>query len=943
MRFPPDDIESAESLAAGLARRVDGVSASWGELIAIAQRTVGASQEYDRKDPKIAAVFHSEDAWALTAAARILDTAARLLTREEAGSRRRLAAAAMVAFAAGGNFPSARAASDLLLLAKEELSETEALLLALCVPAEMGMVLGEKIRGGPARQLLEQVNAFLTDGSDNADDVMQDLFIQTAAETREPFAGAMLRSCRLVLSQISMLGTARVLGQFGDILPAELVQQLVDSGVKVLLPSQYRAVEEGHLLAAQANMLVVYPTNTGKTLLGELCAAAGLGCNPGVSIYVAPYVAIGRQVLAALSRHLPKMYRVYPMFGAYSSEQREYGVDEQCVIVATPERLDGFLRGSPDVLTRVRTIVVDEGHLVQNSVRGARLEGILTRIRLLQEQGFDLRLVVLSAVIDNTEPLRQWRGLREEQVLQTSWRPTVGRIARWRQDGILEWRSSTDVRRLGSARDHRSLGHLTLPLPETGLYSTEDYGEVKWLLPKADANTAFIADYAHRYFNGPVLVVSATKAATRRIARTLADRFPELAPLPKIIGKAVTRIEAAYRQHQGLVPLLRKGIAYHNSTVPHEIRALIEDSTKTGEMRIVSATTTLAEGVDLPFRTTILADWLVWTRAGLRPMDPLLFRNIIGRSGRAGVFTEGDTILVDNPLGKTRFTAEGNRHRVQEEVMSRPAFLSSALVDSRGDPEEHEAVEAVMAGQFLAAVAENPDEENLATKFGSSLFAAKLDAPTRYVAMTGRFAAELLDDDEGAFATAASPLRLTALGKAANLSGLSPATCRQILRFLRTVDVSAPFHDMAASLLVEAACSPEQQNSSLRKIAMGTRARSCIKRVDLSDVVRQWVEGNDLEDLFLSLPYVQRSTRKPRAESWVAGKTESPSWEEEYDKFLQFMLEVVGMFLPWMLRACGSFAGHCGRAECAGYEWFDWADRLEQSRETLGHEEEGSA
>ena len=80
----------------------------------------------------------------------------------------------------------------------------------------------------------------------------------------------------------------------------------------------------------------------------------------------------------------------------------------------------------------------------------------------------------------------------------------------------------------------------------------------------------------------------------------------------------------------------------------------------------VTATTTLAEGVDLPFRFTILADWLTWDGTNKqRPMASLLFRNIAGRCGRAGVMTEGDTIIFDNPVGDPIHTNPFSRQAAQ--------------------------------------------------------------------------------------------------------------------------------------------------------------------------------------------------------------------------------------------------------------------------------------
>src|SRR5439155_12137594 len=99
------------------------------------------------------------------------------------------------------------------------------------------------------------------------------------------------------------------------------------------------------------------------------------------------------------------------------------------------------------------------------------------------------------------------------------------------------------------------------------------------------------------------------------------------------------------------------------------------------ELVAVAATTTLAEGVDLPFRCTILVDWLTWQGTEQRPIPSLLFRNVAGRCGRAGVFTEGDTIIFDNPLGDVKYTYPPlRRARLQDDLFltEEPEELTSA-------------------------------------------------------------------------------------------------------------------------------------------------------------------------------------------------------------------------------------------------------------------------
>lgn len=81
-----------------------------------------------------------------------------------------------------------------------------------------------------------------------------------------------------------------------------------------------------------------------------------------------------------------------------------------------------------------------------------------------------------------------------------------------------------------------------------------------------------------------------------------------------------------------LVSLLRKGVVIHHGSVPLEVRFLIEDFIRLGFSRICFATSTLAQGVNMPFDIV----WLENSRiTGDNEADRALsFKNLIGRSGR---------------------------------------------------------------------------------------------------------------------------------------------------------------------------------------------------------------------------------------------------------------------------------------------------------------------
>lgn len=61
-------------------------------------------------------------------------------------------------------------------------------------------------------------------------------------------------------------------------------------------------------------------------------------------------------------------------------------------------------------------------------------------------------------------------------------------------------------------------------------------------------------------------------------------------------------------------------------------------------------------------------------------------------------------------------------------------------------------------------------------------------------------------------------------------------------------------------------------------------------------------------DMFIALPAVKRSKRKPSLEEWLSGKKEGETWDAWYDQFIDFMIYNFQNFLPWVLRACYSLS-----------------------------------
>jgi helicase len=904
-------------------RGLSGADASWGELIAEAQTVMALFDNPQLIEPR--SLDTLANAAPLIGVSRVLDSASQLEDQIEEEVRIRLALTAGVAFGMWGNFPSATAAFRRALDMAGPISADTIALAATCAPRLLPTLLAASEGTGLARRYLEELNGALHTGATEGFERASATYIELLLDNDDVFLGALMRSGRMALAQLSTLSLARVLRDEEHLGPH--VQRLVDRGFQALLPPQLDAIETG-LLRESGNSLIAFPTSSGKTLLGLLSLLSALGDSPGLACYVTPYRAVGRQVVTR-SRELIRGPRIHALLGGFREYPDLAPATNQELIIATPERLDAQLRATPQVLNLLRCAVFDEAHIVENGARGVRVEGLLARLRLLQDRGANFRIILLSAVIENLERLRQWLRVPPALALRSGWAPTARRTAMWKQGGQLEWYAGHDAIRPRDQPASSVIGSTRLPWPDPHMYPADDVPRMRAQTPRAVHNVAYLCETLLDRLGGPLLCVCATKPSTRLVAAGIAARFEENPTPAPSVAAAVSLIEA---QHRYLLPLathLKHGVAYHNASLPSDVRHLIEDAADQAALKVVVSTTTLAEGVDLPFRATVLFEWMTWQGdAGQAPMPSLLFRNIAGRSGRAGRFTEGDIVIFDNPLGPVRYTGGAYRSDVQ-----RASFLSDSAPVLRSALEvasEDGELTAALGSQILAAIPENPHQEGLADAFAYRTLLGTGDdsGPARH--LVGTVIASLLDEGQGALARAASPLVLTDLGAAANRTGFSPESVRRMVRVMSSMGEPASLANAAASLLLALGDVPEQGDRQLRKMARGMKPRFAIGPLDLEWLLEAWLQRESLEAMFALLPYVQRSRRKPPAEAWLEGAP-SESWEGEFDKYVDFLGGVFGEFLPWLLRACGALA-EVTDASATTLDWWSWAGEVERAR-----------
>jgi helicase len=178
-----------------------------------------------------------------------------------------------------------------------------------------------------------------------------------------------------------------------------------------LTPIQKKAVAAG--LLEDKPLLICAPTASGKTLVATMSIANVLG--KGKAIYLVPLKALANEKYKEYVNLLEKTeYKAIMSIGDIDSESSYLAKYD--LLILTTEKLDSLLRHRVSWLAEVKTVIVDEIHLLNDTSRGPTLEIILTLLKTLIKP----QIIGLSATIGNPQQLADWLGA---ELVKDDWRP----------------------------------------------------------------------------------------------------------------------------------------------------------------------------------------------------------------------------------------------------------------------------------------------------------------------------------------------------------------------------------------------------------------------------------------------------------------------------------------------------------------------------------------
>jgi len=409
------------------------------------------------------------------------------------------------------------------------------------------------------------------------------------------------------------------------ILPAH-IQPYVS--VPALNPMQAAAIPL--VLRDTRNVVIAAPTGSGKTLVAEVALVQERLERGRCGVYLAPMRAIAAEKHDDWQRLAALGLRIYKTTGEDDTfdPARALAAD---IIVATPEKWDSISRRAlpPELVARIGAIVMDEVHLVDEGQRGAGQEAMLARVPRVFPSA---RIIAMSGTLANAGAIARWL---DAALHESHWRPVA-------------------------------LSKTVLPYRPVGQWEQDE--EARSLKAAAVARDVVAAD-------GAVLVFCGSRKGVERCALALAGTLGMSAPPRQ------QRVE-----HALLRQALAGGVAFHHAGLAREDRAAVERLFRSGDVKALVATSTVAAGVNLPARAVVVRD----LQLGTSDLSASGLLQMAGRAGRPGLETEGHCYVVapekEVARVKEMFAGHPVGSRLGDDLATHiNTEIALGLVTSRGD------------------------------------------------------------------------------------------------------------------------------------------------------------------------------------------------------------------------------------------------------------------
>ena len=131
------------------------------------------------------------------------------------------------------------------------------------------------------------------------------------------------------------------------------------------------------------------------------------------------------------------------------------------------------------------------------------------------------------------------------------------------------------------------------------------------------------------------------------MARNAMESLPAFGTIPQNVRLVQDFLRTEVSPNFELVKMLGHGVGVHHAGLSEETRGLMEWLAEAGCLRLLCATSTVAQGLNFPVSSVFLASRTVYQDGASVEISPREFWNLIGRAGRIGQDSVGVVGLAE--------------------------------------------------------------------------------------------------------------------------------------------------------------------------------------------------------------------------------------------------------------------------------------------------------
>lgn len=358
--------------------------------------------------------------------------------------------------------------------------------------------------------------------------------------------------------------------------------------------SQFNPVQSAvfeDVYRSDGSILISAPTGAGKTDVALLAILRALRIKMSTVVYIVPMKALATEIFLKLKKTLG-LYRVVEYTGDTEIDAKT--ASEARVVICTPEKFDASTRRLSCSFRRIKLVVIDEIHLLEDD-RGPVLEAVVARIfRNSEMEQSPTRIMGLSATLPNYRDVAVFIKAQHVHFFDGTFRP------------------------------------VPLRMTITGFTKASDYqSECDYLSEKV----RLFLDRQKQ-----VLVFVHSRSKTFKIASFLSQNMS--------VKPVHTNKLSCLRGD--LLSLATRSIGIHHAGLSRNDRLAMERLFREGHLKVLVCTSTLAWGVNLPAHGVIISGSMFYdsSKGKFSDIGILDILQIFGRAGRPQYDTRGEAILM---------------------------------------------------------------------------------------------------------------------------------------------------------------------------------------------------------------------------------------------------------------------------------------------------------